>query len=472
MTDDVTPEPIEPAPVHHVSKGPRRAPLLAVLGLLVVGGLAAAVLVVRSTDERDADAALAAAQDAVADATSFRVKVRSTDVSVEGDTESGSETTTHSTTDGEWSDGVWHMRSSDQYSAAEWITEADGTVYSRYDEEGEGEIPADAQWEKLEGFGDLERSDAVGEMTEALGPDADQLVEDEFAGEMAVSYATMLYLNGEGLTAVSADPVGMGAGFGSGLGGEPTAFLDAIEQMGQPRLADSDTITATLQAGDDVTEELGQALPDGHIEVDLGTDDLPTALRLRVESRGNSAALDVTFSDWNTPIEIVVPGDDEVDATPWVEEEELEALPFAPVLPTAVPDGWPAMLVEVMPAQDYYDEGAPEDCQLFEIDYDEPVADDANDEAFEDAGYVWFYETTLDCAMAVDPTPFAPGGPAGLPSRTGSFGTLEVLVGETAIEVDSTLEGAELDAVVASLAPTDVDAVVAAAGAMAADWVG
>ena len=468
MSDDVSPEPVEPAPVNHVTKGTRRGPLLVVLGLLLVGGLVPAVLVVRSTDDADPDEALAAARDAVADATSFRVVIRSTDVMVEGDAESGSETTSRTRSDAEWSDGVWHTRGEDQYYAYESITEADGTTYSRDSTESEEtEIPPDAQWERWEGFGDLERSDLVEEMT-AFGPGGED--DDGFAEQMAVGYAAMLYLAGEG---AALDPTGMGPGFGPGLGGEPTAFLDAIAEMGEPTFEDSDTLTATLHAGDDLNEAFGQPLPDGRIDVDLGTDDLPTAVRLFVESGENSSAMELTFSDWNTPIDIPIPGDDEIDATPWVDEAAVEALPFAPVLPSSAPDGWEVTFAEVMAGTEYYgDEEYPDDCQLLEVDYDQPVAVDADEEAYEEADYVWLYQSTLACALAADPTPFAPGGPGGLPSRDGAFGSVQVLVGDTAVDVDATLQGAELDTVLASLAPVDVQAVVDTAAAMGDDWMG
>lgn len=114
----------------------------------------------------------------------------------------------------------------------------------------------------------------------------------------------------------------------------------------------------------------------------MSEDVSPEPVWLLVESGRNSAAMELTFSDWNTPIDIAVPGDDEVDATPWVDEEELQSLDIVPVLPSSVPEGWEPTLVQVMAGEEYYgDEEYPDDCQLLEVDHDQTTLDDAELEA-------------------------------------------------------------------------------------------
>jgi hypothetical protein len=90
-----------------------------------------------------------------------------------------------------------------------------------------------------------------------------------------------------------------------------------------------------------------------------------------------------------------------------------------------------------------------DDCEAVELDWDVMSMSDYSD-------YVWLYERPLDCALASDSTPFEPGGPGGLPSRPAEwFGSVEVQVGDTAVAIDSTFGGDELDALAATLVPVD-----------------
>jgi hypothetical protein len=84
-------------------------------------------------------------------------------------------------------------------------------------------------------------------------------------------------------------------------------------------------------------------------------------------------------------------------------------------------------------------------------------------DAEQDSDYFSIRLRALDCALAEDPTPFLPGGPAGLPSRTRTDDPfVEVQVGETAVIINTSLTGPDLDALVATLAPADVDTLLAA----------
>ncbi len=494
MTDDVTPEPPattgvpaapepkpepKPAPITaapvRVAKRPGRTPLLVTLAVLVVAGVGAAALVLVRTGERDADEALAAARSAVEDASSFRFTYRTTDVLVEGDHDNSTETTTRTTEDGEWADGTWHVTSTDDFSSYETIVEADGTSYSRW-ADGETEIDPDDAWDRYElpadGAEPVDMAQAIADMADMVGlPDDDEA----YADQAVVSVATMVYLSGEGLSPTLADPMAVPFGPGYGPGGNPTGFLNALEEYGEPSLDGDGTITATLQAPAELADVLGRPIPDAEVTLVLGPDDLPATLDLRVAAEHSSTDVELTFTDWDADITVEVPGDDSVDATPWVEEEDLLALDLVPVLPTAVPDGW-APTASIMPASDYYGDG-PEGCEGLDVSFDEPLPAEALDDEepfldadMEDLGHIWTYQTTRDCALAVDDTPFVPGGPAGLLHRSSDIAYDQVLVGDTAVEVTSSLAGAELEALIASLTPTTPDALVDLTADEPVDW--
>jgi hypothetical protein len=267
-----------------------------------------------------------------------------------------------------------------------------------------------------------------------------------FEDTVAVAMAESVYLGAlDGPAAAGGE-----SPLDSGFVGDPGGFLEAIGRMAEPRLVgEADgiaTLATTLEAPADLAEAFGGTFPDAEVELDVGADDLPTALRLDVTVGGSSASIEIELSGWNEPVEITVPGDDEVDLNPLVDEESLRRLTdLALVWPTDPPDGWELTVSSPMGTAD---------CEEVELDWDRMTGD---------ADYFWVAERPLDCALADDPTPFRPGGPGGLPSRESTrFGTVEVQVGDTAVEVDSTLDGADVDAVLRSLAPVDVETLISA----------
>jgi hypothetical protein len=63
----------------------------------------------------------------------------------------------------------------------------------------------------------------------------------------------------------------------------------------------------TALAPDDVAAAFGRPIPDGEMEIDVGADDLPVALRLRVTGTSDAFEVEVRFSDWGAPVDIDVP---------------------------------------------------------------------------------------------------------------------------------------------------------------------
>jgi hypothetical protein len=259
----------------------------------------------------------------------------------------------------------------------------------------------------------------------------------------------------------------------------PTGFLDAIKAMSEPEVVDESggtlTLGATLSAPDDVAEALGAPVPDAKVDLDLDADDMPTAFRLAVSGGATSVAFELKFRDWGDAIEIEVPGDDEIDATPWADEEALrEVEGVTPLLPSVVPEGWGLGAIETIVPDDFVgDEEDPHGlCVGYDLSYDElpPDGVEVDDSWYESSGYAWVGVVSEACVMGYDDTPFAPGGPAGLPSREDKYETLQVKVGDMVLDIDTSLDGAELDAFLASFAAVDIETLVAQAAEEPADW--
>ncbi|HET6753130.1 MAG TPA: hypothetical protein VFH23_04165 [Jiangellaceae bacterium] len=219
-----------------------RRSLLAAIVVVVVGAVAAAVVVVQR-DPRTAGEALAGAQRFVGEATSFRFTYAAEDVTSFGDPDgSGGVTTTRSTGSGEWSEGRWRSVTDTGFDMVDESILAGGTVYNRFAEDAaalEGE-----QWDSYPAP-PLSREDMLAAVEEMAGfadevtiagapgvtPDELEIEIPEGLDEsLAVMTAVMIYLGGSG------GPTPLE----SGLGGDPSGFLDAIKQMAGPERVSDD----------------------------------------------------------------------------------------------------------------------------------------------------------------------------------------------------------------------------------------
>ena len=104
-----------------------------------------------------------------------------------------------------------------------------------------------------------------------------------------------------------------------------------------------------------------------------------------------------------------------------------------------------------------------EDCAQIDLVYGPPFDPESLDdpESFDEAmaweDYLDVYLRPAACAQRADDTPFAPGRFGAVPIRD-AMGTLEVLVGDTVVSIDTTYEGETLAALVHSLRPCDHEA--------------
>lgn len=281
------------------------------------------------------------------------------------------------------------------------------------------------------------------------------------AEEILVPVLGGLYLGGygsQGDAAVSFTPDGFADAFGS--------FEDA-EVVAED--AGGLTLQATRSLPAEAAERVGVALPPGRVELVLDADRRPTVLRVTVEGATASHHSEVRFTDWGASIEIGVP-EGEIDETPWLDEEALaEARAgVTPLAPTALPEGWVIVGIDAFGAEDADEFGGAPCPQLHVWLGPAPAPEEL------DLGEDYLDLTLMSraCAETEDSTPFAPGAYGDLPVRHGDIGLVQVLVGETVVvEVDTSLEGDELAAAVASLQPFDLDAELARVSAEAeATW--
>jgi hypothetical protein len=256
---------------------------------------------------------------------------------------------------------------------------------------------------------------------------------------------------GDGVDVAAAVYLQGSATGGPGMVSEPTGFLGAIQAIADPTIAGGEggavTMSAELTAPADVEEAWGAPLPPGEVTLTVDGDGAPTAFRLRVEEDGAAFDLEVRFSEWNVAKAVVRPGDDEIDRTPWIDEEAVAGVTgIQLVRPAAVPEGWELDAVTAVSADD-----TAEGCDQVELDWSPMVGTDgqpSND-------YLTLYLLPVACATQSDSTPFSVGAYAPLPSREGP-NSIEVLIGTTVVQIDSTLKGSELDQLIRSLEVTDV----------------
>jgi hypothetical protein len=456
---------------------PRRGPLLAVLAGVVGVAVVAGVVATRAGGGTDPDEALADAAEALEAAGSYRMSLTTEDrVTTSEAGGPGSDTTTRTVAEGEVSGDDWRIVS----DSGDWADETvgvDGKVYARSADDAGAlaaepwvvvpstpppsdealvdllvwmAAPMDDMGDTVDGGGYVEPGDPPAENEPLTGDDA------ALAEEILVPLLGGLYLGGygsQGDAAVSLTPGGFGEAFGS--------FEDA-EVVAED--AGGLTLRATRSLPAEAAERVGLILPPGQVELVLDADRRPIVLRVTVEGATASHRSEVRFSDWGAAIDIGVP-DGEIDETPWLDEEALaEArVGVTPLAPTVLPEGWVIVGIDGYGAEDTgeFDVAM---CPRLNV-WLGPAA--APDQFGLGEDYLALSLATRACAEAEDSTPFAPGAYGDLPVRHEEFSMVQVLVGETVVQVDTSLGEADLAAALTSLQPFDLDAELARVSAEA-----
>lgn len=454
----------------------RRLSLRIVFAVAAAAVLVAGVVAVRALggDDVDPDAALRRAQSAVADAASYRLTVTTEDQSGLGALVGpGTYTTMRVVDNVEVSGDNWHSRS----DGGEWVDESivvDGTLYTRW---GDSYTPVDGEQWTESPLPDPDEAGDAGDMSEMLrwfvtdvesitaeGPLPD---DDEIVDGMLVSMVAAVYLaglgdvgpaSGGGLVPFATDPRALAAALGS------LQDAEVVSRSGA-----GVTIRATRRAPAEVIEALDRPVPDGRFEVVLDADDRPVSLTLTVENESAKHTSRVDFSGWGATIIITAPAESEIDPTPWLDEEALaEARAgITPVRPTVLPEGIELQEIHPMAAAEAAEMGAVEGCAQLNLVYGPPIDPAVLDDpgavaelgAWDD--YMDVYLLPASCAERADDTPFRRGDYGDAAVRNVEDGTLEVLVGDTVVQIDTSYEGETLAALVTSIQPFDLDAEIA-----------
>ena len=438
---------------------------------MVVAVVAVALVATRSDpDDRSAAERLEQAGEAMAEADSFRLESMSEDRSGSGDSGgAGSSEIYRTVTEAEVSGDEWHVT----YDEGDWADESVGVAEGVYTRSATGldGLAAEA-WAVLpsELFGDVAVPTDDGLAAEFLllaGLDLDgdgevdpDVVDDELTESTVVPALAGLYLFGMGAPApgdgsVLPLPTGLISSFGGFEDAEVASDAGGVV-----------TIRAVRRAPTELTSSVGFDLPDGVFEITIGPDDLPTALTLTVEGDSARYTEQVTFSDWGAAIAIDPP-EGEIDETPWLDEEALAEVrgTVAPLAPTLLPDGLGLVGIDAYPAEEAEAFGT-EPCAQLHLIFEPPLADAAAaNEWYSSPDYLDVYLLPAACALDYDDTPFTPGAYGDRPSRD-SFGLIEILVGDTVVQFDTTYT-ADLPTMVASIQPFDLDAEVARTSALA-----
>jgi hypothetical protein len=428
MTTD--PAPVEPD-LAELSSGPparrSRSAFVAAGVVAIVGVLATVAFVMVGSGERTADDRLAAAQRFLAEARSYTYEAGATDVmGVPGD-RPGSVTTTrtHSVVEVAGADR-WRALTDHGDFADETVRFGDRAWFRS----AEGIDRLEHQlW--VEGAADvLTWSDA--ELEEMLNDP-----EEWGFGPVDMYFERFAY------------------------GADPAVTVELITQATEPELLASDAAGVTLGLRPAAPEGMDDGEVEVRLELDLDTDDVPTALRIDATADDLASEVEIRFTGWDVPVEIVEPPAESVDPTPWVDEDAVRGYAGSTVLaPAVLPAGWELAILDVYPAEETF-----ESCEQLNLYYTPVPADPGSDMAWEEEDYFDLNTLPAECAVDVDDTPFEdqPVGPA---SR---YDGAELRVGDTVIQIDTSLTGAERDAAVASLAPVDLEALLAGFSARQAE---
>ena len=432
-----------------------RLALAAVVAVAVLaGGLA---FLASRSDEVDPDRALAAAQAVVDESASFRFEARQvTNVKMGDPDGAGSDNTTRYVTTGEVAGpDTWR------------ITEDYGTSFG-----SEPEV-----YEAIR-IGDTIYTDAGTLMGDVPGPGWVAFPVDET--EMTVAEIAEMYED------IEADDTSSGVdayddSFRLDLvieayllksSGRPKDLTRLVTDATEPaieeaREAGGVVLQARLAPVPEIAEVAQDPVPPVDLRIELDEDDRPVLVRFTASAGDASADFEVAFSDWGVGFEIEPPADEDIDKTPWIQEEALaEVDPALRLLPTDVPAGMVLSSASVW--ADDPDAGA---CGTVELSFsseserelwtspEEPSTDELDD-FYADVDYLSLSVSSLSCALEMDDTPFDEEF-GGLPAR-GDSGWREVQVGDAVVYVDSTFDDDVTGAVLASLRPVSVADLAAA----------
>jgi len=241
----------------------------------------------------------------------------------------------------------------------------------------------------------------------------------------------------------------------------PDARADASLEIGPTvrQLVDAGSMPRIVARQRDATV-LGVRIPasvfGGNSQFDRGVAQLAVGPTGRVErvvldASGKQVSVSVTtrLSGWNAPAAVTAPPPAEIDTTPGVESGKLAAFHEAPLLqPRGIPEGWTLDSATVVSRDE-----SESQCPEAELDYTDPNNDTGGD--FD------MYEFAANCADTTPSPgsrPFTAGAVRGWvveEPRAGST-TIQVVVGATAIRVETDLSAADAAVLLRDMVPLDL----------------
>jgi hypothetical protein len=221
-----------------------------------------------------------------------------------------------------------------------------------------------------------------------------------------------------------------------------------------------------------------QPLPPVDVLLDLDGSNRPTVARFTAKVKDASRDVEVRYSGWDTPIRVSAPDDAQVDHTPWIAEEDLAKLDSALRLAPSVLPG-----DHVLTSADVYNDTFMDDaghetdesCASLELEYgtkaeydhalahvnDDPLSLDS-DPFYDSIGYLSVSVSTSHCASQyqdeITYDKVLGGHPAQISSEEG---TIYVQLGDVVVEIDTSLDAAQLDGLVRSIRPVTIDELAA-----------
>lgn len=184
---------------------------------------------------------------------------------------------------------------------------------------------------------------------------------------------------------------------------------------------------------------------DASIEMTLDDDDLPRKIVLDVATRDIVIEGSYDLRGVGDEITIDPPGRDQLDPTPWFNEEDIAAFDGPPPLGlSGVPEGW-----ELAGASVSLDQG--EGCESATIDYAD-ISDPMGN-------FLWLNVMNVDCAPPSVGEPFDVAGFEGTVTDLDDGTRVAILTSaDTAVVVVTDLLAADLRAVLQTLGPLDLEA--------------
>ena len=432
---------------------PRSGWLVRVAVVLVVALVGGVVWGMSRNSEPSADAALAEAQAFVGDTSSYRFEITMASRISTGDPAgAGAEASSRSVTSGAvGGPDRWTMTSEyadvmldEPYS--DTVIRSGDDVYVQVSPMGSGPRVAGPPWLRLTAEEATATTDDLAESLSWMEDEGGTGV-DLLADGLAVETLLSAYL----LDVESA----------------PTSIVrlvgDAATPAVEERLAEGGvrlrvTLPPVAAIADMVERASDQELPPVDVLLDLDRDGRPTTARFTAALGAASAELVVDFDGWGSDIEVTAPTEDEVDQTPWLQEEALRALDAGMLLvPTSTPEPLDLTGISV-----YEGTGDDWDCTSLDLSYQDPAGlqvDDLSEAELSVLPYLYLAVYPAGCWLADDPEPFD-RTLGGHPARQVD-GYWEIQIGAAVIELDTSLEDDALDAFAASIAPTSADALIA-----------